>query len=155
MIQLCSRRTWALLLVFLLSVSVVGAVAQHAAKGNANGQEDVAVGSAGQQVAIDAKTGKFRAPTPEELQILTAPMANNQSSEGLVVKSGPYGSTFVDLQGRFENFSLAKIGSDGSIVTGCATTVKEATDFYKAEPKKATNKPVAKPASDPSTWEVK
>jgi hypothetical protein len=146
--QLCSRRTWALVLVFLLSVGVVGAVAQHAAKGNANGQEDVAVGSAGQQVAIDSKTGKFRAPTPEELAILTAPMANNQSSEGLVVKSGPNGLKLIDLDGRFENFSLAKISPDGKIVTGCATTAKEAKDFLTSDPNK-------KPKSDPSTWEVK
>jgi hypothetical protein len=148
MVQLCSRRTGALVLVFLLSVGVVGAVAQHAAKGNANGHEDVTVGSAGQQVAIDAKTGKFRAPTPEELQILTAPMANNQSSEGLVVKSGPNGLKTIDLDGRFENFTMVKIGPDGKLVSGCVTTEKEAKDFLTAEPSK-------KPTSDPSTWEDK
>lgn len=154
MSHLGTRRTWAILLVFLLAVSVLGAVAQHAAKGKMNGPDEVTAGSAGQQVAVDPKTGKFRAPTPEELQELTAPMANNQSSEGLTEKAGPNGAVYVDLEGRFENYTVAKIGPDGKVVTGCATSAKEANEFFKSEPKK-TSKPAAKLASDPSTWEEK
>ena len=147
-----SGRACALLLVFLFTMGAMSAFAQHAAKGN--GHDDAVTGSSGQQVAKD-QSGKFRAPTPEELQVLTAGLAMNDSTEGLIQKTTDTGAIVVDLQGRFENYSLAKMGSDGKIELGCATTAREARQFFTAEPKKATTKPVVKPATDPSTWEVK
>lgn len=140
-----SRRTCVFLLVFLLAVGVVGAFAQHAAKGN--GQVNGA--------ASDQQVEKFRAPTAEELQVLTSGLANNDSTEGLVEKTTAAGAIVVDLEGRFENFSLARIDSEGKLVLGCATTAKEARDFFTAAPKKPAPKPTVKPASDPGTWEVK
>ena len=55
-----------LALLFMLSA---GALAQHAAKGNAP-DEVASVGASGQQVAVDASTGKLRKPTQEEIQQL-------------------------------------------------------------------------------------
>lgn len=142
-----SRRTWLCMLFFLLVVTVSSAFAQHAAKGK--GQTDGEPSNAAQ------KADKFRAPTPEELQILTADMAKNDSTEGLTEKTTANGAIAVDLQGRFENFSLATIDKDGKLILGCATTAKQAREFYTVPPKKQTRKPAPKPASDPSTWEVK
>jgi len=147
-----SGRACTLLLVFLFTMGALSAFAQHTAKGN--GHDDAVTGSSGQQVAKD-QSGKFRAPTPEELQVLTAGLAMNDSTEGLIQKTTETGAIVVDLQGRFENYSLAKMGPDGKIELGCAATAKEARQFFTTAPKKATNKPAVKPATDPSTWEVK
>lgn len=143
-----ARRTWMFMIVFLLTATVLSAFAQHAAKGSAQNNDGAAA-------AASQKADKFRAPTPEELQVLTADMAKNDSTEGLVEKTTPTGAIVVDLEGRFENFSLAKIGQDGKLVLGCATTAKEAREFYAAPPKNLAAKPAQKPATDPSTWEVK
>lgn len=140
------RRT-ALLLAILLLLVAVPVFAQHAAKGGSE------AGVSGQQVAKDPATGKFRAPTPEELKVL-APPANNDSSEGLVVRTLPSGVQMVDLEGRFQNYSVAKKDADGKVRTGCVTNAKETEQFLKNDPAKAPSKSSVQ-QSDPSTWEVK
>ena len=60
---------------------------------------------------------------------LTQALLMNTSSAGLQQVVKPDGSVEVDLQGRFSSFVLAKIGPDGSIVTECVTTTKEAEEF--------------------------
>ena len=40
----------------------------------------------------------------------------------------------MDLQGRFRSFSVAKLGKDGSIVTGCVTSEDDAEQFLRSAP---------------------
>ena len=151
------RRTCGVLLIFLLFVGVLGAFAQHAAKGNDKNNDD-SVATSGQQVAIDAKTGKVRPPTREEVQTLLEGMKNsvNQSTEGLQVKRAPNGALFVDLDGRFDNVALAKVGPDGKVLSECINSVKNAEKFLLSTEIPKKTPPVKLPKqSDPSTWEVK
>ena len=145
-------RRLAILLACLLVFGATAAFAQHAAKG---GNE---VGVSGQQVAKDPATGKFRAPTLEELKIL-APPANNESAEGLEVRILPNGARMVDLEGRFQSYSVATKDADGQLRTGCVRNAKDTEQFLKSDPStnpaSAPKKVAAQPQSDPSSWEVK
>ncbi len=147
-VGMCKR--FATLLAILVLLSAVSGFAQHAAKG---GNE---VGVSGQQVAKDPATGKFRAPTPEELKAL-APPANNESDAGLTVRTLPSGVKMIDLEGRFQNYSVATKDENGKLKTGCVTNAKEAEQFLtnSLTEKKETPKKTPPQKSDPSTWEVK
>ena len=139
--------TCACTLLFILSAS---AMAQHAAKGNA---PDDSVGASGQQVAVDAQTGKLRKPTQEEIQQLITGLKVNDSAEGLTAKRVSNGSQVMDLEGRFETVAIAKINPDGTLSKACVVSAKDAEAFLKSDTTKAKQQQKAK--SDPSTWEVK
>ena len=124
-----TRRACALLIVFVLCFATVAAFAQKTAKGNGNSDLP---GTAGQQAAVD-RNGKLRAPTPEEMQVLTAPLVQNESAEGLVPRALENGAVAIDLQGRFESSMLAKQEADGSISEACVTNVKQAEAFLNGE----------------------
>lgn len=138
--------------LILLLVFSASAVAQHAAKGDAPG-DDSRVGALGQQVAVDAKTGKLRKPTQDEIQQLISGMKFNDSAEGLTAVRVGNGSVVVDLEGRFENVAIAKINPDGTLSKACVVSAKDAEAFLKSDTTKATQQHKAK--TDPSTLEVK
>lgn len=133
------------LMAFLLVISLVSASAQHVGKGatkDKDGTEDaITATSAGQTAAVDAK-GKLRQPTQEEIDALTAGLKLNDSFEGLTAQLMPSGAMMMDLQGRFEATSIAKINPDGTISQACVTTQQEAKDFLKSTKKPATKQPV-------------
>jgi hypothetical protein len=93
---------------------------------------------AGQTVAVDPQTGKLRPPTPDEARQLGMALRNylNRSSQGLTVKTHPNGAQSVDLQGRFQSVSLAKVNPDGSASEKCVTSMQEAEEFLKSSPEK-------------------
>jgi hypothetical protein len=90
---------------------------------------------AGQTVAIDKATGKLRQPTPEEAKVLAAGIAKltSRSTDGLVVKHHPNGSKSIDLQGRFQSVSVAKVDANGNVDETCVTNTKQAEDFLTAK----------------------
>ena len=112
---------------------------------------------AGQTVAVDPQTGKVRPPTPEEARQLGMALKNylNRSSQGLTVKTHPNGAQSVDLQGRFQSVSLAKINADGSASEKCVTSMREAEHFLKASPAKKKNARRAPAAKTPDAAEEK
>lgn len=81
----------------------------------------LAPGSAGMIVVIDPETGRIGAPTPAQMaQLLgSQSLGLNHSQEGLVQRRMPDGSTMVDLQGRFREYYLVRIGVDGSLQPAC------------------------------------
>jgi hypothetical protein len=83
---------------------------------------------AGMQVAIDPHTGRLRQPTPSERQALAKALGRslNRSTEGLTVTRFPNGMQKVDLQGRFQNTSVATIDEHGRVSHRCITTEAEA-----------------------------
>jgi hypothetical protein len=117
-----------LALMMILATSVF---AQHAAKGNAS--DDANANASGQQVSVDAKSGKLRKPTQEEIDALVSGMKLNDSSEGLKAKSVGNGTVVMDLEGRFETATVAKINPDGTVSTACVNNAKGAKDFLKAD----------------------
>ncbi len=93
---------------------------------------------AGQMVAIDRQTGKLRPPTPEEARKLAEGLKDflSRSDQGLTIVTHPNGAQSVDLQGRFQSVTLAKINRDGSSSTKCVTSMPEARAFLAPAPSK-------------------
>jgi len=118
------------------------AVAQNEEKGKADhpqaagrGQQPVSRQVAGQQVFVDPATGRLRQPTPEEAQRLTAGLQEllSDSPEGLEVIHLPDGSMMVDLQGRFENVSLATVDAGGNLGLTCVDNAVSAKALLKGQ----------------------
>ena len=124
-----------LALMMILATSVF---AQHAAKGNAG--DDANANASGQQVSVDAKSGKLRKPTQEEIAALVSGMKLNDSSEGLKAKTVGNGAVVMDLEGRFETATIVKINPDGTLSTACVNNAKGAEDFLKADTTKPKQK---------------
>lgn len=76
-------------------------------------------------------------PRPSTEDIMRNPYLRNalsRSSEGLVFQRGPDGTISVDLQGRFQNVSVARIDADGEIRTGCVASHASLAEFLAAHP---------------------
>jgi hypothetical protein len=85
------------------------------------------VASAGLRVARDPETGELGTPTPEQLKELgVAPAALDHSAEGLEEVHHPDGSVSIDLQGRFMEYSVARVGPDGKPHLDCVHGAKAA-----------------------------
>lgn len=74
--------------------------------------------AAGMIVGKDPVTGRIGKPTPEQRAEIerSAPLASpalDRSGEGLTVVHRPNGSKMVDLQGRFQEYTVVRIGPDG------------------------------------------
>lgn len=54
----------------------------------------------------------------------------DRSTEGLVETNLPEGGYTIDLKGRFQPVSLAKVTPSGAVVTGCVETLSEANAFF-------------------------
>ena len=80
----------------------------------------------------DAKTGKLRKPTAEELKKLPHFDPLNRSSEDLEKHVLKDGSVMVSLEGRFQSVVLAKFGPDGTMVTRCVHSKEEAQKFLQS-----------------------
>jgi hypothetical protein len=141
-------RFFVVIAIFLFVIAVMSATAQHAAKGNAKGNDDVNVSASGQKVAVDPASGKIRKPTQEEIQQLVSGMELNDSAEGLTPRIVGTSTLALDLEGRFQNVVIVKINPDGSLSKACVVSKKDAEKFLKADPPKTQK-------NDPSTWEEK
>jgi NADH dehydrogenase FAD-containing subunit len=146
--QLASKTLLSALAAFALLLGTsTFAAAQKSASSKNEAERYTYVPFAGQTVAIDRQTGKLRPPTADEARQLGAALKNylNRSGQGLTVKTHPNGVQSVDLQGRFQSVSLAKVNADGSTSEKCVTNMQEAQDFL-ATPS-AKHKSSASPAS--------
>ena len=97
----------------------------------------------GQDVKVDSQTGEIQPLTPQEAAKLAAglkPMLN-QSTEGLVQVQHPDGSVSVDLQGRFQDVTVARVNKDGSVSQSCVNNPKAAGAFFGIDPKQIENAP--------------
>ena len=97
----------------------------------------------GQDVKVDSQTGEIQPLTPQEAAKLAEglkPMLN-QSTEGLVQVQHPDGSVSVDLQGRFQDVTVARVNKDGSVSQSCVNNPKAAGAFFGIDPKQIENAP--------------
>ena len=92
---------------------------------------------AGQDVQVDGQTGQIAEPTPEEAQRLAIGLKQlvNQSTEGLVELQHSDGSVSVDLKGRFQNVTVARVNKDGSVSKSCLDNPHAAAKFFGIDPK--------------------
>lgn len=130
------------------------AISERAADEKAK-QEGVTTPSVEPAGTVNAKTPQLREPTlreptRDEVEVLLEGMAEylSTSTEGLQPVRHDNGAVSVDLQGRFQNITIAKIEADGSISQRCVTSKEEARQFLTQSTKKPATKPVA-PTSAP------
>lgn len=77
---------------------------------------------AGVVVVVDPETKELRAPVGNEAaELLKDVPALNQSSEGLKQVRLPDGSYMMNLEGRFQEFSLVRRAGDGQLVPACVS----------------------------------
>lgn len=108
----------------------------------------VKVKVAGQEVEVNSQTGQLRQLTPDESQRLAEGLKRmiNKSPEGLVEVQHADGSVSMDLQGRFQNVTVARVNNDQGVTQSCVDNPQAAGAFFGIDPK-LIEQPDAKPAS--------
>lgn len=76
-------------------------------------------GVAGMRVAIDPQTGLLIKPTPEQRHALGTSAALDRSSEGLVIVTLADGTKLCHLEGRFQEYLVARKDGAGNLRTDC------------------------------------
>lgn len=77
---------------------------------------------AGMVVVVDPETKELRAPVGNEAaELLKDLPALNQSSEGLRQVRLPDGSYMMNLEGRFQEYSLVRRDADGRLAPACVS----------------------------------
>ena len=79
----------------------------------------------------------LRSIQADEAQKLAAGMKElvNQSTEGLAEVHHADGSVSVDLDGRFQNVTVARVNPDGTISQSCVDNPRSAGAFFGIDPK--------------------
>ncbi len=92
---------------------------------------------AGQDVQVDPQTGKMKPLTPEEAKRLADGLKGmlNKSTEGLVEVQNVDGSKSMDLEGRFQNVTVARENTDGTLSQSCVDNPSAAAAFFGIDPK--------------------
>src|SRR2546422_994892 len=123
-------------------VEVRSLLPNKAGKANKN---FVTVKVAGQDVQVDPQTGRMAELTPEEAQKMAAGLKQmlNQSTDGLVQVQHADGSVSMDLEGRFQNVTVARVSKDGKLSQSCVDNPKAAGAFFGIDPKLIENQPEA------------
>jgi hypothetical protein len=84
------------------------------------------VGPVGLRVFLDRRTGRIRAPTPEEARALFETRGRGiESLEPLEVVVHPDGMRSVDLKGAFEQQVVLRRNPDGSIMIRCQPAAEQ------------------------------
>lgn len=86
-------------------------------------------GLMGMVVAIDPETGLLAMPTPEQLASLDRTATLSRAEEEMLSRSSAGlrefrladGTVGLDLGGRFQEFSVARLGPNGRVVFDCAS----------------------------------
>jgi glucose/arabinose dehydrogenase len=90
--------------------------------------------AAGMRVAIQPESGDLVPPSPEQAAELDALAGTPKATEPPRVEVLPDGTVLVDTRGRLESYSVARIGADGRIETGCTPDVDAAKRFLNGQP---------------------
>lgn len=91
----------------------------------------------GQDVLIDGQTGEIKPLTSGEAQKLAeglAPMLD-QSTDDVRVVRHPDGSSSMNLEGRFQNVTVARVNKDGSLSQSCVDNPQAAGKFFGIDPR--------------------
>ncbi|HZT57275.1 MAG TPA: hypothetical protein VFA21_01490 [Pyrinomonadaceae bacterium] len=91
----------------------------------------VTVEVGGKRLRVNAQTLQQGPLTQAQSQQIADALKGNKSTDGLVEVQHPDGSVSMDLQGRFQNFTLAKKNDDGSVSAACVDTPEAATAFLQ------------------------
>ena len=76
-------------------------------------------------------TPSTQGPTPQDRELAAQlRQLTNRSTQGLVQEKHPNGGYQLNLKGRFQNVSLAKLGPQGKPVVGCVDSLNGANAFF-------------------------
>jgi hypothetical protein len=100
----------------------------------------------GRKLSVNAQTLQQGPLTQDQAQQLAEALKDNQSTDGLVQVQNPDGSVSIDLQGRFQNVTMARKNDDGSVTQACVDNPKAAGAFLTD---------TQKPATDPGPARIK
>ena len=91
-------------------------------------------GSAGMRVAIDPQTGLVINPTLEQRHVLgvEANAELDRSSQGLVIITLPDGTQLCNLEGRFQQYVVARKDDAGNLRTDCVESSAQARRLQAA-----------------------
>jgi hypothetical protein len=92
----------------------------------------ITAAQAGYRLTIDPATGEFTdEPAPIDVKDLPASLQNalSTSDEGLVETQGVNGGVILQLDGRFQSTSVARVGTDGTVEAPCLTNEGELEAF--------------------------
>ena len=135
--------------IVVLAIAAITVASRQSASGTeVNGPQQVTTATArkyttvkvaGQEVQIDSQTGQIKPLSPEDAKKLAdglkVMLNKNKSSEGLVEEHHHDGSVSVDLQGRFQNVTVARVNKDGTVTTSCVDNPRAAAAFFGIDPK--------------------
>ena len=148
--QSSKRYRWPLLIGLATVLIAIGAITVISHQGGASAkskaasltpaaaqnQKYVKVRVAGQDVQVDPQTGQMKSLTPEEARLMADGMKRmlNKSSDGLVQVQHTDGSVSMDLQGRFQNVTVARVEGDGTVTQSCIDQPQQAASFFGIDP---------------------
>ena len=130
----------------LLGAGVVTAVARYgsravepqraqsvaaAAPAAQSGDGFVTVEVGGRRLRVNAKTLQQGPLTQEQSQQIADALEGNKSTDGLVQVRHEDGAVSMDLQGRFQNVTMARKNDDGSVEATCVDTPEAAKSFLE------------------------
>jgi len=107
--------------------------AERTAAAAPHGSGYVTVEVGGRRLRVNAQTLQQGPLTQEQSRQLADALKDNKSTEGLVEVKHEDGAVSMDLQGRFENVTLARKNDDGTITTACVDTPEAAAAFLRGE----------------------
>jgi hypothetical protein len=97
----------------------------------------VTVEVGGRKVRVNAQTLQQGPLTQEQARQLAEQLEGNKETDGLVKEKHEDGSVSIDLQGRFQNVTLAKRNDDGTVSASCVDTPEAARAFLDSREKTA------------------
>ena len=83
----------------------------------------------GRKVRVNAQTMQQGPLSQADAQALAEQLEGNKATEGLVQEKHEDGTVTVDLQGRFQNVTMAKKNDDGTVSASCVDTPEAARAF--------------------------
>ena len=89
----------------------------------------VTVEVGGRKVRVNAQAMQQGPLTQSDARALAEQLEGNKATEGLVQEKHEDGTVSVDLQGRFQNVTLARRNADGTISAACVDTPEAAGAF--------------------------
>lgn len=98
----------------------------------------VTVEVGGKKLRVNAQTLQQGPLTQQQSQQLTSQLEGNKATDGLVQEKRADGTVEVDLQGRFQNVTLAKRNDDGTVSAACVDTPEAAGAFLNRRVKTPT-----------------
>ena len=98
----------------------------------------VTVEVGGKRLRVNAQELQQGPLTPAAAQRLADQLEGNKATEGLVQEKRADGTVAVDLQGRFQNVTMARRNDDGTVSAACVDTPEAATSFLTGADRAAT-----------------